>query len=165
MEALLIFLLVLIILSAFFSGVETALISLSSVKVNSLLAEKKRGAEALFRIKSNPHRLIITILIGNNIVNILASSIATVLATQTFGNIGVGIATGVMTLIILIFGEITPKSIAVQNAETISLLVAKPIEILNQILTPVIIIMEKLTGSIIKLFGVKGESKLTEEEL
>lgn len=159
----LILLLILILLSAFFSGVELATMSLSLLKVRTLVKLKKPGAAALYRIKRDPHRLLITILIGNNLANIGAASLATVIATEAFGSAGAGVATGVMTFLVLVFGEITPKSIAVTNAETISLLVAKPLEILVFILTPVVILFEYLTRFLSR-FRHKRKT-LTEDEL
>ncbi len=162
---LIIILIVLILLSAFFSGVETALMSLNMVKVKSLRRRRKRGSKALFRIKQNPHNLIITILIGNNIVNIGAASLATFVFMDIFGSQGVGIATGVMTFLILVFGEITPKTFAIQNAERVSLLVARPIEILSFILFPLVKLFEFISKFMSKLLGSKKERELSESEL
>ena len=156
---------VLLMLSAFFSSVETALMSVSSIKVRSLVKQKKKGSEALQRLKSNPERLLITILVGNNVVNIGSAALATSIATELFGNIGVGIATGVMTLLILVFGEITPKSYAAQNAVSMSLKVARPIEILSKILFPIVRVFESLTNAMMRLFGSKKGEGLSEEEL
>lgn len=161
-EFLMVLLIILIALSAFFSGVETAVMSVSLIKAKSLVRQKRRGAKALLRIKENPHRFLITILIGNNLVNIFAASIATLVFTRMFGSTGVGIATGIMTFLILVFGEITPKTFATHNAERISLLVARPIEILTYILFPVVKILEGLT-SFLHRFGSK--EGLTEEEI
>tara|TARA_Y100000310_G_scaffold344307_1_gene456324 strand:- start:5271 stop:6503 length:1233 start_codon:yes stop_codon:yes gene_type:complete len=155
----------LIILSAFFSGIETALMSVNMIKVNSLVKQKKRGSQTLHRLKQNPHKLIITILIGNNLVNIGAASFATVVFTNLFGSSGVGIATGVMTFLILVFGEITPKTFASQNSVKISLLVARPIELLSIILTPFVWFFGLISKAISKLLGSKGEAQLSEEEL
>ena len=165
LEGQIIILLVLLMFSAFFSGIETALMSVNAVKIRSALRQKKRGAEALARIKSRPHRLIITILIGNNLVNIGAASLATVLFTDLFGSSGVGIATGVMTFLILVFGEITPKTFAIQNSERISLLVARPIELLSIFLTPLVKFFRLISKAISKMFGSKEERNLSEEEL
>lgn len=156
---------ILILLSAFFSGVETALMSLSKIKVNSLVKQGKKGSEALFRLKQNPHKLIITILIGNNLVNIGAASFATVVFTDLFGSSGVGIATGVMTFLILIFGEITPKTFATQNAERVSLIIARPIELLSIVLSPIVKIFEAISKIMSKLLGSKEEKEISEEEL
>lgn len=164
-EILIILLIILIIFSAFFSGIETALMSISMIKARSLVKQKKRGAETLFRLKQNPHKLLITILIGNNFANIAAASIATVVFTGMFGSSGVGIATGIMTFMILVFGEITPKSFATQNAERISLVVARPIELLSYALSPLVKVLEIITSVIRGIFGGGNEKELTEEEL
>ena len=160
-----IILILLVFLSAFFSGIETALISLNMIKVKSFLKQKKKGAEALFRLKQKPNKLIITILIGNNLVNIGAASFATVVFTDLFGSSGLGIATGIMTFLILVFGEITPKTFAAQNAEKVSLLVARPIEILSYIFTPFIFIFGGISRFITNLFGPSKKKELSEEEL
>ncbi len=165
LETQIIILVVLVFLSAFFSGTETALMSLNMIKVNSLIKQKKRGAEALHRLKQNPHKLIITILIGNNLVNIGAASLATVVFTDLFGSKGVGIATGVMTFLVLVFGEITPKTFATQNAERISLLLARPIEVLSYILLPFVKFFELIARGMSRLLGSKEEKLLSEEEL
>ena len=158
-------LVVLIFLSAFFSGVETALMSLNMIKVNSLYKQKKKGSAALYRIKQHPNKLIITILIGNNIVNIGAAALATVVFINLLGSGGVGVATGVMTFLILVFGEITPKTFASQNAERVSLAVARLIEILAYILSPLVKIFSFISRIMSKLLGSKQEKELSEEEL
>jgi CBS domain containing-hemolysin-like protein len=158
-------LIILIFLSAFFSGIETALMSVSKIKVKSLLRQNKPGSKALYRIKQNSHKLIITILIGNNLVNIGAAAIATVLFTNLFGSKGVGIATGIMTFLILVFGEITPKTLAAQNAVKISLFVAKPIEILSALIYPIVKFFELMSRGVSRLVGTEEGKKLSEEEL
>jgi len=165
-----IILVVLVFLSAFFSGVETALMSVNQIKVKSLVKQGKKGAVVLYRIKNNPHKLIITILIGNNLVNIGATAFATVMFIHLFGSNGVGIATGIMTFVILTFGEITPKTFASQtfasqNAQRISLLVARPIEILSFILSPLVWFFEKIAKLMSKLLGSKKEAIISETEL
>ncbi len=165
LEVQILILIALLVLSAFFSSVETALISVNSIKVRSLVKQKKKGAEALQRLKNRPERLLITILVGNNLVNIGAAALATSITYGMFGDLGIGIATGVMTLLILVFGEITPKSYAAQNAVSISLKVARPIEILGKILFPVVRSLEALTGFMMRRFGSKGTEALTEDEL
>jgi len=156
---------ILIVLSAFFSGAETALMSISQIKVKSLVKQGKKGADVLCRLKRNPHRLIITILIGNNLVNIGAAAFATVMFTQLFGSRGLGIATGVMTLAILVFGEIIPKTFASQNAQRITLLVARPIEILLFVFSPLVWFFEKISKLMSRLLGSKKEAVLSETEL
>jgi len=158
-------LIVLLLLSAFFSGVETALLSLNMVKVNALVKQRRRGSTALHRIKQSPHRLIITILIGNSLVNVGAASFATVIFTRMFGSAGIGIATGIMTFLILVFGEITPKTFATRNAERVSLIVARPIELLSRLLSPLVSIFEAISSLTSKLLGSKQEAELSEAEL
>ncbi len=165
MSELWLILVVLLFLSAFFSGVETALMSINNVKVKSLLKQKKVGAKSLEKIKRNPHKLIITILIGNNVVNIGAASIATVLFTDIFGSAGAGIATGIMTFLILVFGEITPKTFAANNAQKVSLKVAGFIHWLSIILYPFVWFFEQISKSMNKLLGSKSEKELSGEEL
>ena len=106
------YLLVLLLLSGVFSGSETALVALSIGRVEGLVREGRHGATALYQLKKDPSRMLTTILIGNNLVNIAASVMATVIATRAFGSAGPGIAVGVLTILILVFGEITPKSLA-----------------------------------------------------
>ncbi len=158
-------LIILLFFSALFSGIETAMMSVSRIKVNSLVRKKRKGAKILHRVKQNPHRLIITILIGNNIVNIGAASLATVVFTGIFGSAGVGIATGVMTLLVLVFGEITPKTFAAQNAENISLIAARPIELLTLSILPVVKFFELISRGISALTGSHKVKKLSEEEI
>ncbi|NQV08659.1 DUF21 domain-containing protein [Candidatus Woesearchaeota archaeon] len=158
-------LVVLIFFSGFFSGVETALISLNMFKVKALVKQKKKGAEVLYRLKKDPHRLITTVLVGNNLVNVSAAAIATYLFTDLFGSAGIGIATGVMTFIILVFGEIIPKTFASENAERISLSVARPIELLCYVLTPFTIFSDFISRKMSKVLGSKKEKQLSEEEL
>lgn len=166
MTAQIIFLLVLLALSGFFSGSETAIISLSDAKVRQLSKEKKRGSATLSLLKQDPHKLLITILIGNNLVNIGASVLATVVFTDFFGSTGLGIATGVMTLLVLIFGEITPKSFATKYSVGISLFVAKPLYILQVLLSPIIWIMDKIVKFLMNMMGSEyNEEDVSEEEI
>jgi putative hemolysin len=158
-------LVILLCLSAFFSGIETALMSVSNIKVKTLVKQKKRGADALQRIKSNPERLLVTILVGNNIVNISAAAIATSVATSMFGDVGVGIATGIMTLLVLMFGEITPKSYSTHHSERVALRVARTVEIISKILFPIVRSFEAFSNLMMRIFGKKGTEKFTEDEL
>ncbi len=148
-------LLILFTLSALFSAIEIAMFSLSKSKVRSLVAENKKGATALAALKANPHRLLITVLIVNNLVNIFIAAFSTAIAIGIFGNEGVGIATGIVTFLILVFGEIIPKSVAIQNAERIALLTARPIQILEIILFPVVAFFEAFTKIVNNLAGDK----------
>ena len=156
-------LLILIFLSAFFSAVEVATVSLSQLKVKTLRNQGKPGSQELYNLKQQPNRLLIAILIGTNIVNTGAAAVATVVATDIFGNAGVGIATGVITLLLLVFAEITPKTFALQYAETISLESAPILRFLIVLFYPLIIILEKLAKLIQK--SSKKRAILSEEEL
>jgi probable hemolysin-related protein len=127
----------------------------------------KRAARVL-RVTGNPGKMLSAILIGNNIVNLSASSISTSLAIHLFGNTGAGIATGILTFLILIFGEVTPKTMATIKADSMSLTVAAPIGLLMKILTPVIFIINKLSLGLMFLLHVNikdAQKKMTEEEL
>ena len=158
----------LLCLSAFFSASETALMSLSKIRLIHMLEEKVRGASVIDRLRENPSKLLGTILVGNNLVNIGASSIATVLAIKYFGDTGVGIATGITTVLVLIFGEITPKSLAAQKSEKISLIVARPISILAYLLGPIVFVFTQIAGFFMRLMGCERSANLpsiTEEEL
>jgi len=163
---ILIILIILIALSAIFSGTEIALFSLSQIKVKSLTKRKIKNSHLVAKLKQNPDRLLIIILIGNNLVNIAAAALATALAIKFFGSIGVGIATGAMTLLILIFGEIIPKSFATTHAERISLSVAKPLWFLSYILSPIITLFEYITKFFTKRWGkISKKPSISEDEL
>ena len=156
--------LILVILSAISSGSETALVSINELKTKTLVKQKKKGSQTLFRLKKNPKKLLITILIWNNLVNISAASLATLIALDIFGSTGLGISTGIMTLIILIFGEIIPKSYATNNNEKIALKVAKPIELLSKFLYPIATPLMKLSDLLTR--AKKNNMPIvTEEEL
>lgn len=165
METSIALLLVLLLLSAFFSGAEVALVSLSPHKAKAYLQQKRKGAESLSRIKEHPKRLIITILIGNNVVNIYAASLATLIATETFGHTGVGIATGVMTLLVLVFGEITPKTLADTYAGEVSLRIARPIELLMKLFHPIVLFLEWFSEKVHKLFNIEQVGDISESEI
>jgi len=156
-------LLLVLFLSAFFSGSEIALISLSRVKIQQMLQEKRKGSQTIKKIRKNPHKLLINIVIANNIVNIFGASFATAIAIKLFGNYGIGIATGIMTFLILTFGEIIPKTFARKHNEKISLLVAKPIFVTEIILFPLIKLFELFTIGINK--KDKDQEKITKEEI
>ncbi|HBG3363347.1 TPA: DUF21 domain-containing protein, partial [Clostridioides difficile] len=123
-----IFLIVLLIGSAFFSASETALMSLSKIRIRYMQDEGVKGAKLVSSLIENPNKLLSSILVGNNVVNIAATSISTSLFIGLMGEKGVALATAVMTVLVLIFGEITPKTIAANNSEKVSLLVSKPIK-------------------------------------
>ncbi len=164
----LIILVVLLFISGFFSGSETALISVNKIRIRKLAEEGDKRAKRVNKLLERPNRLLATILVGNNLVNIFAAAIATSVAMGFFGNAGIGIATGILTLILLIFGEITPKGFATRNSLRMSLVVSGPIEILVKILYPLVKVITFITNKIIGFLG--GEAKtiapfVTEEEI
>lgn len=159
-------LIVLLFLSGFFSASEIALVSLSSYRVRHMVTEKRVCATHIKRLKDNPHRMLTTILIGNNVVNIGASALTTVVMLNMFESYAVGITTGVMTFLILVFGELTPKSIATRNNEKVAQVVAPVLWFMSIILSPLLFFFEKLTNVIMFLLGVKeADSSITEEEI
>lgn len=161
-------LLILLALSAFFSSAETALTTVNRLRVRSLVEDGDNRAIVLAKVIDEPGKLLSAILIGNNVVNILASSIATVLATNYFGSAGVGAATGIMTLLVLVFGEVTPKTMASLQSEKMALSYAKIIYVIMIAFTPLIFILDFLSGSILRLFGIdpdKRDDSVTEEDL
>lgn len=164
----LIILLLLLVLSAFFSSAETALTTVNKIKLKTMADDGNKKAARVLNVVTRPKKMLSAILIGNNIVNLSASSLATTLAIDIFGSVGAGIATGILTLLILIFGEITPKSIATINSTTLSLLFAPIICGLMWLLTPVIAIVNFMAGLCIKIFGIDPDFKddtITEDEL
>lgn len=164
----LIVLLILLLLSAFFSSAETAMTTVNKIYIMSLVNEGNKRAKILQKIIENPGKLLSTILIGNNIVNLSASSLATTWTTRVLGNAFVGVATGILTLLVLLFGEITPKTMATLYAEKLSMSYAPIIYFLMKVLTPVIFIVNRLSNGILYMLGVdpKGkQSTMTEQEL
>ena len=161
-------LIMLIAVSAYFSASETALISLSKIRLRHMVEEEIKCAASVQKLIQNPNSLLGTLLIGNTVVNIGASALATTIAINTFGTRGALISTGVMTVVILIFAEITPKSLAASNSEAFSLKVAKTMTICVFILKPIVKIFTYITSAILNIFGVKVNKErpfITEEEL
>lgn len=156
---------ILLILSGLFSGSETALISISLARVEGLVREGRSGAQALLWLKRNTTQMLIAILIGNNLVNIASASMATVVATRWFGQLGPGIAVGVLTLLILVFGEITPKSLATSYAERISLFIARPLLFFLRAIYPLVWFFEKFTDWVHRRAGANADPMVTEAEL
>jgi CBS domain containing-hemolysin-like protein len=155
---------ILLLLSGFFSGSEIALFTISQARARSLAEDGRRGSSALVRLKANPERLLITILIGNNVANIGAAAVATYAATQLFGSAGVGLATGIMTLLVLFFGEVTPKSFAVWNATRLALAAAPVLQVLQSVLYPVVRPIEALTKWVLPR-GRGGSHGVSEMEI
>ena len=165
---LFILLVALIFLSGFFSSAETALTSLSRIRLRNMVDENVKNADKISKLIDDPNRLLSSILVGNNLVNIGASSLATMLAINTFGSNGVGFATGLMTLAVLIFGEITPKTLAAQNAERVSLWVINIIFLVVFVLTPVVKVLNFVTNRLIRVLGGNPDGfspLITEAEL
>lgn len=161
-------LVILLIASGFFSASETALMSLSRIKIRHMEEDGVRGAKLVGSLIENSNRLLTSILIGNNIVNIAATSISTSLFITIWGSQGVAAATALMTVLVLVFGEITPKTISASTPEKVALTVAKPIKFFMIILKPVVAIFNVVTKIIFKLLGVDDHGVrpfITEEEL
>ena len=161
-------LVVLLFLSGFFSSAETALTTLSLVKVRTMVEENPtKRVLTLQKVLDNKSKLISAILIGNNIVNISASSLTTTLVIRLFGNAAVGIATGVLTLLVLLFGEIVPKTWAMYNNEKLALMYSGIIYFLMQILTPIIFVVDIISGAILRLLHIDPNKRttMTESEL
>lgn len=166
--SLIFLLIVLILLSAFFSASETAFSSVNKIRLKNYVDEKRRGSKKALYIAENFDRALSTILVGNNIVNIAAASISTKVATDLFGgNTGLVISTVGMTILILIFGEVLPKSFAKEHAESFSLLVSDVLYMLIQLFTPITALLVMLKQLVSKLFGNQKTDvpSVTEEEL
>ncbi len=161
-------LLVLLILSSFFSSAETAFVSVNQMRMRSLAESGNRKAQRVLAITEDPSKMLSAILIGNNLVNISASSLATAITLSLWGNAAISISTGLLTLLILIFGEITPKTIATINANKIALFYSSIIWFLMVILTPIIFLVNQLAKGILTIIGFNPEKHhvtITEAEL
>ncbi len=159
---------VLVFLSAFFSSAETAFSTVNRVRLRTLAEEDHKGAIRVLAILDQYGKMLSAILIGNNIVNLSASSLMTTFAISLWGNKAVGIATGVLTFVILMFGEIIPKTWAMQRAEPIALMFSPLIRLLMTLLTPVIFLVDMLSNWILKLLHISSEGNnfsITEKEL
>jgi magnesium and cobalt exporter, CNNM family len=154
----------LIILSAFFSGSETGLVSLNRYRLRHLAKTKHRGAARAAKLLERPDRLIGLILLGNNFVNILASSIATILALRLYGEAGIAIAAGILTLVILIFSEVTPKTLAVLHPERFAFPAAFVLSPLLKILYPLVWLINIAANSLLRMGGI-NTNKATSQAL
>lgn len=163
----LIILFILFVLSAFFSSAETALTTVNKVRMRTLADEGDKRAASVLAIQDRFPKMLSAILIGNNIVNLVASSLTTVIMTTLGGSYLIGIGTGVLTFLILIFGEVVPKTAAAAKADSLALLYAGVILLLMKLLTPVIVIIDGISHLILKLFRIDTTSKelMTENEL
>lgn len=164
----LLILIILLALSAFFSSSETALTTVNKMRIRTMAEAGSKKAIALTRVIDNPGKMLSAILIGNNVVNLTASSMATTLAISVFGNKAVGFATGILTLLILVFGEITPKTLSTLNSETIAMRHAGIIYMLMVAMTPVIILVNGMSLIFLLLLKIdpkKRRDTITEDEL
>ena len=163
----LVILVLLLSASAFFSSAETALMTSNKLRIRNLAENGDKRAEKVLEITANTDKMLSAILIGNNIVNLSASALSTTLTLKMFGSSLVGIATGVLTFLILVFGEITPKNVASKNAEDMALKYIGIISVLVIILTPAIYIVNKVAGIVISLFIKNNDDNnmVTEDEL
>ena len=159
----------LLLCSAFFSSSETGMLSLNRYRLRHQAKEGHRGAKRASALLERPDRLLGAILVGNNFVNILASAIATVLAIKLWGEAGIAIATIGLTIVLLIFGEITPKTLAALRPEAVAYPVSLPLLMLQKVLYPLVALLNWISNGLLKLLGVdlsnKGSDSLSTEEL
>ncbi|AJR07575.1 DUF21 domain-containing protein [Photobacterium gaetbulicola] len=162
-------LILLLVISGYFSGSETGMMSLNRYKLRHLANQGHRGAKRVEKLLSRPDRLIGLILIGNNLVNILASAIATILGMRLYGDIGVAIATGALTLVVLVFAEVTPKTLATLYPERISFASSVVLQLLMKLLYPLVWFVNGITNGFLMLLGLRvdktHDGKLSSEEL
>ena len=165
---LLVFLFVLIMISAYFSGSETAMMTLNRYRLRHLATNGHKGAKRATKMLERPDRLIGLILIGNNLVNILASSIATVIGIRIWGDVGIAISTGVLTLVVLIFAEVTPKTVAALHPEKIAFPSSLVLNGLLFVLSPLVKVINFITSGFLRLLGIRSvpeQDALSQEEL
>ncbi|MDH3191906.1 MAG: hemolysin family protein [Nitrosopumilus sp.] len=157
---------VLIGLSGFFSGLEVALVGTRNSKVNQLKKQKVKGSDALYKLKHNPGWMMSSVNLGNNLVNVGSSALATTVAIRIFGDEGLGIAVGVMTFLILVFGEITPKTYCNANATKIALKFAPVLLVFGYAFWPIVKLFETITKAMVKLTGSSYHAPpITEDEI
>ena len=153
-------------LSGYFSGLEVALVSIRRSKIEQMLKDKVRGAASLHKLKSNPSRMMSSVNLGNNLASIAATALATDISLKLFGNDGLAIAIGVMTFLILIFGEITPKTYCNANAAKVAIKHSRILLIFGYVFFPIVWIFEIITKGMIKLTGSSDiPPGLTEDEI
>lgn len=160
-------LVVLLGLSGYFSSAETSLVAVNKIRIRTLAEQGNKSAKILLQIFENEPKMLSAILIGNNLVNTFMASLSSMIAYR-FGGAAVSIATFIITFLILVFGEITPKTLATANPEKWALRYARSIRFLMQVLTPVIWFINLFSSLILRLFGIRGNSKnaqITESEL
>lgn len=168
-SALVITLIVLIVISAYFSSSETSMMTLNRYRLRHLAKDKNKVAIRVEKLLNKPDKLIGLILIGNNLVNILASALATILGQRLFGDAGIAIATGVLTLVILIFAEVTPKTLAVLYPEKIAFPSSFILSPLQKLLSPLVWLINGISNGLLRLFGVNithhHDNALSSDEL
>lgn len=152
---------ILLLLSSFFSSAETAFSTVSRIRIRTLCEEGDKRALTAQGVLNRYSKMLSTILIGNNIVNLSASSLTTTLAADLFGSVAVGIATGILTMLVLLFGEIVPKTKAMSRAEKMVLSYAKVVSFLMWLLTPVIFIIDKLSNALLRMSHIDPDQKIT----
>ena len=152
--------------SAFFSGAEMAFVSISRATIREKANKGDKRAKILDRLLKNPENVVSAIVVGNNIVNIFASVLAGSIATKIFGNLGIGIATAIMTLLLVIFGEVTPKAFGINN-EGMALKIARPLQVITKIFYPISVFLTFVSNGIIGMAGGERKKKtaVTEEEI
>ncbi len=159
-------LLVFVVISAFFAAGEVAFLSISSVKLNSLLEKKVPGAESLARLRANRRKVVISLLIGGNVANVAASALATGISIVLFGEAGIGIAVGITSFLLLTFGDIAPKSAATTHGEKIALSFAPVIEIFYFCSYPFVVLFETINHAIPGVYSrATGIEQFTEEDV
>lgn len=157
---------ILVCFSGFFSGSEVALVGVNNAKVNQLVREKAKGSSSLHKLKSNPSRMLAAINLGNALTNVGSSALATQISLGLFGSNGLAVAIGIMTFILLVFGEITPKSYCFANATKISLKVSGIILIFSYVFYPFVILFEKITRGMLQIAGSSHHPPpITEQEI
>lgn len=160
---------ILILISAYFSSSETGMMALNRYRLRHLASQGHKGAKRVESLLERPDRLIGLILIGNNLVNILASAIATIIGMRLYGDYGVAIATGVLTLVILVFAEITPKTLAALYPEKVSYTSSILLRILMKVMAPLVYLINLITNGLLRLLGVRQSENtgdpLSSEEL
>ena len=147
-------LLILLILSGFFSSAETTLVSVNRIQVQLLAEEGNKRAERVLWILDRSPKMLSAILIGNNIVNLSASALAAAMTTDLFGSAYIGIATGILTFLVLVFGEVTPKSLAATYSLKFSLSYSWLVKTLMILFTPLVFIIDGIRKGILRLFGI-----------
>ena len=161
-------LIALLVLSALFSSSETALTTVNRIRIRTLAGQGDKRAMTLLAVLQNPEKMLSVILIGNNVVNLYASSLATTVTLSLFGSKLVGVATGILTLAVLVFGEVAPKTMASRNAEHLALRAAGSVKMLMWLFTPLVFVVNNLARLVMKLFGADRPGKrelMTAEEL